>query len=193
LQPSVRPAAHGEKINLVDGYYRVPLSAQAALALVVILPPDVSYDPAPLLGTPLSLPMGWSESPPYFCAFTETCADLANTVTPLDHQHPFNIPLPAPDVLSQTFHPAAMWPFQSAPPTCPLQYHDIYLDDFMVLAQQPCHTQAMDALLTHLDSIFRDPSFPLDAPSSLSLSCSKVMPPLAPPNASWAGMSSQLR
>jgi hypothetical protein len=52
------------KIDLADGYYRVPLSPEAALQLAVCLPPD--GDGEPLLGIPLSLPMGWSLSPPTF-------------------------------------------------------------------------------------------------------------------------------
>jgi hypothetical protein len=42
----------------------------------VVLPPDGPCKH--LLGIPLSLPMGWSLSPSYFCAFTQTCTDLAN-------------------------------------------------------------------------------------------------------------------
>ena len=33
-----------------------------------------------MVAFPLVLPMGWVESPPQFCAVTETVADLANTV-----------------------------------------------------------------------------------------------------------------
>ncbi len=32
----------------------------------------------PLIAFPLTLPMGWVESPPYFTALTETACDLAN-------------------------------------------------------------------------------------------------------------------
>jgi len=68
------------KIDLSDGYYRVTLSPEAALQLAVCLPPDNRGEA--LLGIPLSLPLGWSLSPPYFCAFTETCRILP-TVTNL--------------------------------------------------------------------------------------------------------------
>jgi hypothetical protein len=44
------------KIDLADGYYRIPLSPQAALTLAVVLPPDNHNEP--LIGLPLSLPMG---------------------------------------------------------------------------------------------------------------------------------------
>jgi hypothetical protein len=95
------------KIDLADGYYRVPLSAQAALTLAVILPDDLNS--GPLLGIPLSLPMGWKESPPYFCAFTETCADLANN-SPGNSNHPFAIPTTPPSAM-KPFASTAIWPF----------------------------------------------------------------------------------
>lgn len=31
-----------------------------------------------LIAFPLVLPMGWKNSPPYFCALTETVADVTN-------------------------------------------------------------------------------------------------------------------
>lgn len=78
------------KFDLSDRYYRIRLSLEAALELAVILPgarPDQH-----LVGIPLSLPMGWAYSPPYFCSFTETAADVANealsTQQPPTYQHP---------------------------------------------------------------------------------------------------------
>jgi hypothetical protein len=42
------------KVDLANGYYRIPLSAQASLALAVVLPNDGLIEP--LLGIHLSLP-----------------------------------------------------------------------------------------------------------------------------------------
>jgi hypothetical protein len=64
------------KIDLAYGYYRVPLSPLAALELAVVLPGDGDHEH--LIGIPLSLPMGWTYSPPFFCSYTETVADIAN-------------------------------------------------------------------------------------------------------------------
>jgi hypothetical protein len=50
---------------------------EQALSLACLLPKDAS-EPQ-LVAIPLALPMGWVESPPYFCAVTETIADLANS------------------------------------------------------------------------------------------------------------------
>ncbi len=52
------------KIDLADGYYYMPLSTDATLQLVVCLPSDGLHEP--LQWIPLSLPMGWSLSPPIF-------------------------------------------------------------------------------------------------------------------------------
>jgi len=72
--------AHGpvyaNKIDISDGFYRIPLDGNTAPNLAIILP-ALPGEP-PLVAIPLSLPMGWVESPPLFCAFTETIADLSN-------------------------------------------------------------------------------------------------------------------
>jgi hypothetical protein len=65
------------KLDLSNGYYRVRLSPQATLELATLLPHPSGG--RPLIGIPLSLPMGWRDSPPYFCAFMETAVDLTNT------------------------------------------------------------------------------------------------------------------
>jgi hypothetical protein len=44
------------KLDLANGYYRVPLSPLTALELAVVLPGDGIHDA--LIGIPLSLPMG---------------------------------------------------------------------------------------------------------------------------------------
>ena len=67
------------KNDMSDGFYRIRLSTSAALKLGVILP---RFEGLPqLVALPLVLPMGWTESPPWFCAFTETI-QLVTTVSP---------------------------------------------------------------------------------------------------------------
>ena len=64
------------KNDMSDGFYRIRLSSSGSLKLGVILP---EFPGLPkLVALPLVLPMGWTESPPWFCAFTETVADLTN-------------------------------------------------------------------------------------------------------------------
>ena len=64
------------KFDLSDGYYRIQLDCNAVAPLGVILPK--AENEAPLIALPLTLPMGRTESPAYFCAATETIADLSN-------------------------------------------------------------------------------------------------------------------
>jgi hypothetical protein len=146
------------KIDLADGYYRVPLSPEAALELAVILPADENSQK--LIGVPLSLPMGWAASPPYFCAFTETGADLANAMTahtcPIPHPLELDIQT-TPFPPSSHHHHQAIPSQQTSPPPEPLQYVDIYIDEFMAVAQPPTAPHVMRCLLHSIDSVFIDP------------------------------------
>jgi hypothetical protein len=144
------------KLDLSDGYYRVPQTPQAALELVVLLPPDGTGDP--IIGIPLSLPMGWSQSPPYFCAFTETCADLANAPPP-----PSPLPHPlyaatqcASTTVVEQFHPSAVLMTHQPYPSEPLRCVNVYIDDFMAVAQRPQQAPVMHRLLHCIDQVFRD-------------------------------------
>jgi hypothetical protein len=144
------------KLNLADVYYRVPLSSTAALELAVILPADGSSEP--LLGIPLSLPMGWTHSPPHFCSFTETCADLANNCPVTFPSHQFALVTAAQPMqqLDRTFADTVTWPYNPTPPPTPLSLVDVYLDDFMVIAQAPQHAATLETLLHHLNTVFYD-------------------------------------
>jgi hypothetical protein len=148
------------KLDLADGYYRVPLSPLAALELAVVLPGDGPYEQ--LIGIPLSLPMGWSLSPPFFCAFTETVTDMANASSshPALPLHPLEDTLqlsPIPGRLE--FHAGALLPV-GKPSLPPLSTVDVYLDDFMAIAQQPRHKKTMRCLLHSIDAIFYDTPSP---------------------------------
>ena len=64
------------KLDISDGFYRVNLAIDDIPKLGVVFP--VKDGEEPLVAFPLVLPMGWVNSPPIFCAATETAADLAN-------------------------------------------------------------------------------------------------------------------
>ena len=64
------------KLDLYDGFYRVRLHAEDIPTLGVAFPVGPGEDP--LVALPLTLPMGSTESPPYFCSATETAVDLIN-------------------------------------------------------------------------------------------------------------------
>jgi len=65
------------KLDLADGFYRIHLAPQNIPLLGVAFPMPVG---APqLVAFPLALPMGWTSSPPFFCAATKTVTDITNT------------------------------------------------------------------------------------------------------------------
>ena len=151
---------HLLKVDLSDGYYRVPLNARGALQLAVAMP---STRRQPMLAIPTVLPMSWLESPPYFCMATETIADYTNNT----RRH-----LPMPH--AQEPHAAELDQLQfchAAPPlvpsllafTKPLQFVDVYIDDFMALAQTfPVATALRRRLLYNINDVFRPNSLPSD-------------------------------
>jgi hypothetical protein len=152
------------KIDLADGYYRVPLSPATALNLAVVIPNDMPNPSPPLVAIPLTLPMGWAQSPPFFCAFTETVADLVNATLHIPHadhtllERTQALPLPK----QPTFHPSAItYPRSNQPP---LAYTNIYIGDFMAVAQRPHHINTMNALLHNIHKVFHDPPHTLRRP-----------------------------
>jgi hypothetical protein len=54
------------KVDIADAFYQIWLHVHGIPKQVVSLP--VLHGKEPLLAIPLVLPMGWMESPPYFCA-----------------------------------------------------------------------------------------------------------------------------
>jgi hypothetical protein len=64
------------KVDIADGFYRIGLKPADVPKLGVVYP-GFPGEP-PLVAFPITLPMGWTNSPPLFCSATETIADLAN-------------------------------------------------------------------------------------------------------------------
>ena len=64
------------KIDISDGFYCIWVRASDIPKLAVAFPARENEEQ--LVALPLTLPMGWKESPPWFCTATETVADLAN-------------------------------------------------------------------------------------------------------------------
>jgi hypothetical protein len=64
------------KVYIADDFYRIWVRSGDVAKLGVLLPTRSGEEP--LIGFPLALPMGWSQSPPIFTSATETIADLAN-------------------------------------------------------------------------------------------------------------------
>jgi hypothetical protein len=155
------------KFDLADEYYYVRLTPQAALELAVVLPLIPGHKH--LVGIPLCLPMGWRNSPPFFCVFTETACDLANhalaqcptivSAHPLANQsQQHNVPR------QNMFHQTIVHPPTIEYTTPPLATMDVYLDDFIGIPQAPTADTVLNVLLNSISRIFHHELHPVDAP-----------------------------
>ena len=164
------------KIDLADGFYRVWVRAEDVPKLGVSFPALDGEEP--LIAFPLALPMGWTESPPYFCAVTETIADIANARI-LKWRHPLRHRLERLASSKPKVHVAAKTPTEdrqlppssvSLPsqrnPNLPdrqriLSIIDVFVDDFIAAAQgSPRRLNRIRRILMDaIDDVFR----PIDA------------------------------
>ena len=176
------------KVDLSDGFYRIGLNIGDIPKLGVVFPTEPGEEP--LVAFPLVLPMGWRNSPPIFSTATETIADLTNQRLldetpaqphPLDEQAEQVIPesplLTAISEGSSSSYKDALvnsiaiaWPSAvSIPPardpslpskSRPLSYVDVFVDDFLGLAQEYSNSRRVRRILMHaIDDVFR----PLDS------------------------------
>lgn len=76
VDPWFGPVYLCNKVDILDGFYHVWLQAEDIPKLGVAFPSKHADEH--LVAFPLILPMGWVSLPPYFCAHTETVADVAN-------------------------------------------------------------------------------------------------------------------
>jgi len=148
------------KIDISDGFYRIGLAPRDAPKLGVLLPRYSGEEP--MIAIPLVLPMGWVNAPPYFCAATETAADLMNAdfrneVAPPSTHRLQALAATRGDLSTDGSAPT---PLSSRRPTTftrPLKYADVYVDDFIGLVQgTPEQREVAHRVLFHnLDKIFR--------------------------------------
>lgn len=157
------------KVDLSDGFYRLWLRAEDAAHLAVLFP--TREGEPPLVGIPLTNPMGWCDSPPNFCACTETVADLANQALadPVELNRArceahrldeVSETPPEPDesvVLAKAAVPDVP---ATSPRKKPVREWDIYVDDFIGLSQDNRwgRRTVKRILFRALDKVFR----PLD-------------------------------
>jgi hypothetical protein len=132
---------HFFKLDIADGFYRVWLRAEDVPILAVSIP-ALPGEP-PLLALPLALPMGWTQSPPAFCAVTETITDHANALLHKRRRFPNPHRL---DLLANTLAPTPLPALNASRPllardpnirpyALPLRAVDIFVDDFIGVAQ----------------------------------------------------------
>lgn len=146
------------KIDIADGFYRIGIRPRDIPRLGVILP---SNGGKPLVAFPLSLPMGWVESPPYFTAVTETACDLLNTwlqqgTTLPCHRLKSLAATPPPGGSSTRGDRAWCLAVDRSAPTrsSPLAYGGVYVDDLILMAQTKRHQhRVLRAALHSIDQV----------------------------------------
>ena len=173
------------KIDIADGFYRVWLNIDDIPTLAVSIPSLPGEQP--LLALPLALPMGWTESPPAFCTVTETIADLTNHRLHRHHVFPphrleplADAPPPASAAAPPVAPPPDLLWHTPVPPPNPLLYHfqrpvaavDVFVDDFLAIAQPPTTTRTRRTLMHSVDAVFRplSASDPIHRTEPISLS-----------------------
>ncbi|KAL7552808.1 hypothetical protein ACHAWF_016067 [Thalassiosira exigua] len=132
---------HTMKVDISNGFDRVWLSSADVPTLGMALPTTAGEEQ--LMAFPLVLPMGWVESPPHFCAVTENVADMANNtlhygghvgdIHRLDEVADSPPAYPALTVSGPVYVGRRRWRREMLP------YIDIYVDDFLGLAQGSQH------------------------------------------------------
>ena len=158
------------KLDISDGFYRIWLRLEDIPKLGVVFPHQDGEDP--LVAFPLVLPMGWKNSPPAFSAVTETIADVANrrlknfNKNPNKNIRPHQYDNRSEAVSCEQATPNHNIPIiprdcHIAPKPSPLAYVDVYVDDFINLAQGSTkHRRNVRKILFHaLDEVLR----PLDS------------------------------
>ena len=194
------------KLDLSDGFYRIRLRAEDIPTLGVAFPVGPGEDPLVVL--PLTLPMGWTESPPYFCSTTETTVDLINlhaspswdpprsplelaagTQPPQDGRHCITVPTPRLSPPPRLPVPPQLPLAQRRHHRRPLAYGDVFVDDEILLAQgTPPQLHRFKRQALHInDWIFRandlhdNPTVRKEPIPSLKTSCSRGTPAGPPP------------
>ena len=184
------------KVDLSDGFYRIGLNVNDMPKLGLVFPTKPGEEP--LVAIPLVLPMGWKNSPPIFSAATETIADLTNQRLRLGNVHnvphhldeladsvepepPDEPPPPVADVPSLAV-PRERDP-SLRPGTTPLSYVDIFVDDFIGLAQETKNCRRVRRILLRaIDDVFR----PNDASDSVHRREPVSLKKLRKGDCSWA-------
>jgi hypothetical protein len=148
-----------------------------APGLAVILPKEPHEDQ--LVAIPLVLPMGWVESPPFFCIATKTATDLGNArkhrITAPAHRLETIADTPPETMELSPDCPAATLPQTFQPVKQPISNFDVYMDDFIALGQgNPQRLKTLRRHLLHsIDSVFA-PLSATDTHGSEAISIKKL-------------------
>jgi hypothetical protein len=146
------------KVDVADGFYRLHLAPGDIPSLGVAFPP--APDGTPLIALPLTCPMGWVESPPWFTAATETGADLANTLLAADC-------VPAPHRLDATAASAPEPP--ASPSTAAESSKKAFSQPTFTSVENPTFTSCEDSLQAPVPALLQAPVPALPTPDLSTL------------------------
>ena len=128
------------KLDIKDGFWRLSVSPSDAWNFCYVLPPIDGSTPDLddiTLVVPDALQMGWCESPPFFCAASETARDTIQKL--LDT----NTILPPHEFETRMIHPNAPTSMPTAvpPSNANVTAIEVFVDDFIALTNDltPSH------------------------------------------------------
>lgn len=155
------------KFDLKDGYWRMVVPEEDELHFAYVLP-QVDPNAELMIVIPSSLQMGWTLSPPYFCAASETARDVAVELRDGKHgplmPHPLEKQTLTP-TLTEHLQTIVNWstaePITDRAPADLYCLFEVYIDDFIGLLQSQDSKEILRcsrALLHGIHSIFPPPS-----------------------------------
>lgn len=153
------------KIDIKDGFWRMAVSDDDAWNFCYVIPPEEDSEPLEdrLIVVPNALQMGWRESPPFFCAATETARDVIQRSMDkeLHLQPPHHL---EQYMTSNTPLPPAPGSIPSATPDAitnnDINIMEVYVDDFIGgtnILDEAHLTNLSRAILHGVHSIFPPP------------------------------------
>jgi hypothetical protein len=141
------------KCDIKDGFWRMVVNKNDAWNFCYTLPSTKATNIDNIrLVVPHSLQMGWAESPPFFCAATETARDLIEALMEIPSLPPHNMEHMMYDDIPQDLPTS---------PTNEVHLNEVYVDDFIGCTNinTTAHLQhASRAMLHGIHSIFPPPS-----------------------------------
>eukprot|EP00978_Attheya_sp_CCMP212_P021268 scaffold61955_cov34-Attheya_sp.AAC.1 len=143
------------KLDIKDGYWRMVVAKGEEWQFAYVLPKRKG-DTDHHFVVPNSLQMGWAESPPFFCAASETARDIADTLA----DAPVGTAKPHP--LEEYMLPPDKWPdtYVEDHGRKYMRVFEDYVDDFIAMAQTTDRNELQHlsrCLLHAVHSIFPPP------------------------------------
>ena len=159
------------KWDIKDGFWRLDCAAGEEWNFAYVQPSSVGTDNIALV-IPTSLQMGWIESPPYFCAASETARDIAAQYAEL----PINGVAPHHLLHHTKTNPEyAALPATRDESNAPLRYMlEVYVDDFIDLAIPRCQ-QDLNHIATATMNGIHDVFPPAPTPDTDPISNKKLV------------------